>query len=115
MTHFATAPPTVPLPADNDAPPADAADEAPADLRQRECELRIGAAPEIGFVIWEHGNIAAALTSRQEVAAWIVDRLARLPGEPPAETPFLGPRIAQPPMSSMRVVPGTGGRWFSRS
>ncbi len=115
MTTFSTAPPTVPLPPDNDEE-ITGADEHAAP---RGCELRIGAAPEIGFVIWEHGEIAAALTSRQEVAAWIVNRLARLPGEPPAETPFMGPRITQPPPMSgipgMRVVPGTGGRWFSRS
>lgn len=89
MTEITTAPPTVPIHA-----PDETRDEG-----ERSCELRIVAAPLLGFAIYEHAELVAALTTRQEVAHWIATRLSELPGEPRENIAppgyFNGPRIVE--------------------
>lgn len=50
-------------------------------MSTRTVELRVSAGRDVGFVIWEAGEVAAALTSRAEVAEWIERRLGLIPGE----------------------------------
>lgn len=47
----------------------------------RDIDIRISAATDRGFAIHEGGQLVAALTTRAEVAEWIEDRLASVPGE----------------------------------
>jgi hypothetical protein len=44
-------------------------------------DLRITAAPEVGFIAWQNGEPLAAFTSRYEVAQWLELRLGQVPGE----------------------------------
>lgn len=47
----------------------------------RELDIRINAATEVGFAVWEAGRMVASVTSAAEVAEWIERRLRTLPGE----------------------------------
>jgi hypothetical protein len=53
----------------------------PPPLARRHVDLRVAAARDVGFAIYEAGEIVAAVTSRAEVAEWIERRLGLLPGE----------------------------------
>lgn len=54
-------------------------DTSPAP--ERALDLRITTGSQIGFVVWEAGEVTAALTTPQELADWIEQRLRSLPGE----------------------------------
>jgi len=51
------------------------------DLPARQLDLRIAAAGEIGFVVWEASEVVAAFTSRAELADWLEARLGLVAGE----------------------------------
>lgn len=50
-------------------------------LAKRALDLRVSAARDTGFVVWEAGEAIAALTSRAELADWLYERLGSIPGE----------------------------------
>lgn len=53
----------------------------PAPPPERECDLRIAAAAEIGFYVQEAGHVIACFVSRAELADWIEARLLEVTGE----------------------------------
>ena len=55
----------------------DATEPAP----ERQCDLRIAAAHEIGFYVQEAGRVVACFEFRWQLAEWIERRLADVPGE----------------------------------
>lgn len=50
-------------------------------MSERNLDIRITAASDRGFVVWEASVVVAALTTRAEVAEWLEQRLGLLPGE----------------------------------
>ncbi len=62
----------------------------------RALDLRINAAPVAGFIVWADGEPIAAFTWRHELAAWLLDRLAEIPGEHERESRALAEAAAQP-------------------
>ena len=84
------------------------------DTPPRDLDVRISAAGQVGFVVWEAGAIVASLTSRAEVADWIEQRLGIVPGEREREDADRAaysnvermPNIAQPRTEKRR------GRFF---
>ena len=47
----------------------------------RELDIRIEAAAEVGFVVWDGGKIVAALQDPQQLAMWIEARAMKVAGE----------------------------------
>lgn len=54
---------------------------APTAPAERALDIRITAGVDVGFVVWEAGEVLAALTSRVELAEWIETRLGLVAGE----------------------------------
>lgn len=88
----------------------------------RALDIRISSGTEVGFLVWEAGQVVAALTSRVEVADWLEHRLGSIPGEREREARDLAstqaafgnvermPNVAQSPPA----VPSRSRGYFKR-
>ena len=79
----------------------------------RVIDIRISAAAERGFCIYEAGEIVAAFTSRAEVAEWIETRLGEVDGEIDRERQDMADTIENFPNVVSRTDP-KGWRWRRR-
>lgn len=75
----------------------------------RELDIRISAASQTGFCIWEAGVVVAAVTSAAEVAEWVERRLRTLPGEREREAQDMADTLHSMP-NVIRAQQG-GGLW----
>ena len=50
-------------------------------MSSRQVDIRITAAIDVGFCVWEAGEVVAALKDRADVAEWVERRLGRIEGE----------------------------------
>lgn len=81
------------------------------EASERKLSLRIEAADDLGFVIWDAGRIVAALTSRAEVANWLEERLGSLPGERERESAEIAAVRADLPNIIRPETTAPGWRW----
>lgn len=77
----------------------------------RETDLRITAGLEVGFCVWEAGEVVAALTSASELAEWIERRLGKVPGEAERESRDRAEAIEALPNVISAVRDGGRGIW----
>jgi hypothetical protein len=50
-------------------------------MSDRALDIRLSAGRDVGFLVWEGGEVIAAVTSRAELAQWLEERLGLIPGE----------------------------------
>lgn len=95
--------------------------DQPHDTHQpRALDIRLTCGTDVGFAVWEGGQLVAAFKWRHQIAEWLFDRLAELPGEiereqremppPPPDNVQDFPRVAQRP----RTEPPRGRGFFGR-
>jgi len=72
----------------------------------RQLDIRINAASETGYVVWENGEIVAGVSSAAELARWVEDRARQLDGE--------HEDISADPVTMPNVVAPRRGLWGSK-
>lgn len=77
-------------------------------------DIRITKAKDVGFVVWEGGEIIAALEDRTRVAMWIEERLGDIPGERERELKNAASNVERMPNVAQRQESQPRRGMFSR-